>query len=434
MKGGEGVGGGKKAGGAAGGLKKGPWTPAEDVILMEHVRRHGEGNWNSVQRHSGLARCGKSCRLRWANHLRPNLKKGSFSPEEELLILRLHSQLGNKWARMAAHLPGRTDNEIKNYWNTRLKRRQRAGLPIYPPELQDGVGFDHCQLEHGAPTSLWTPPPPLPSPSFAAEHKAQLPSLWPAPLPNHDSFRPPSGITLSPLRRNEFPGHLGFKFPPSPPPNPTSLFPKQQLRLGHYQVTPPQLLSPLPWPPQGKMELPSCQLFPDPVGGCDDPTGRELLEALLQDERVTQDINIGELLALPTTDEQGALWEQIFGDGEGEGPGVKETSLGCFLGSATKLEGLHRDTGSKIKSQPPGDAITVEDDIPGLLSIPEPIMVSRIPDWCNMDAAEISSGQWAATVSDGMDRHRLASSLSGAPAEHDRNISSWPWNSMPRIS
>ena len=87
-----------------GGLKKGPWTAAEDAILMEYVRKHGEGNWNAVQKNTGLARCGKSCRLRWANHLRPNLKKGAFSPDEELLILRLHAQLGNKWARMAAHV------------------------------------------------------------------------------------------------------------------------------------------------------------------------------------------------------------------------------------------------------------------------------------------------------------------------------------------
>uniref|UniRef100_K4AL49 Transcription factor GAMYB n=1 Tax=Setaria italica TaxID=4555 RepID=K4AL49_SETIT len=117
-------------------LKKGPWTTAEDAMLVDHVRRHGEGNWNAVQRLTGLLRCGKSCRLRWTNHLRPNLKKGSFSPDEELLIAQLHAQLGNKWARMAAHLPGRTDNEIKNYWNTRTKRRQRAGLPVYPPEVQ----------------------------------------------------------------------------------------------------------------------------------------------------------------------------------------------------------------------------------------------------------------------------------------------------------
>ncbi|CAI9786111.1 unnamed protein product [Fraxinus pennsylvanica] len=116
-------------------LKKGPWTSAEDAILVDYVKKHGEGNWNAVQKHSGLSRCGKSCRLRWANHLRPNLKKGAFTQEEERLIIELHAKMGNKWARMAANLPGRTDNEIKNYWNTRIKRRQRVGLPLYPPEL-----------------------------------------------------------------------------------------------------------------------------------------------------------------------------------------------------------------------------------------------------------------------------------------------------------
>jgi myb proto-oncogene protein len=85
-------------------LKKGPWTTAEDALLVNHVRQHGEGNWNAVQRLTGLLRCGKSCRLRWTNHLRPNLKKGSFSPDEELLISQLHAQLGNKWARMASHV------------------------------------------------------------------------------------------------------------------------------------------------------------------------------------------------------------------------------------------------------------------------------------------------------------------------------------------
>lgn len=85
-------------------LKKGPWTAAEDAILMEYVKKHGEGNWNAVQKNSGLMRCGKSCRLRWANHLRPNLKKGSFSPEEEKIIIELHAKLGNKWARMAAQV------------------------------------------------------------------------------------------------------------------------------------------------------------------------------------------------------------------------------------------------------------------------------------------------------------------------------------------
>ncbi|XP_061345994.1 transcription factor MYB65-like isoform X2 [Gastrolobium bilobum] len=116
-------------------LKKGPWTSSEDDILVDYVKNHGEGNWNSVQKQTGLLRCGKSCRLRWANHLRPNLKKGAFTAEEERLIAELHAKMGNKWARMAAHLPGRTDNEIKNYWNTRIKRRQRAGLPLYPPDV-----------------------------------------------------------------------------------------------------------------------------------------------------------------------------------------------------------------------------------------------------------------------------------------------------------
>nr|CAB40189.1 myb protein [Avena sativa] len=116
-------------------LKKGPWTSAEDAILVDYVKKHGEGNWNAVQKNTGLFRCGKSCRLRWANHLRPNLKKGAFTPEEERLIIQLHSKMGNKWARMAANLPGRTDNEIKNYWNTRIKRCQRAGLTIYPASI-----------------------------------------------------------------------------------------------------------------------------------------------------------------------------------------------------------------------------------------------------------------------------------------------------------
>ena len=85
-------------------LKKGPWTAAEDEMLASYVRENGEGNWNSLQKNTGLTRCGKSCRLRWANHLRPNLKKGSFTDDEERIIIQLHAQLGNKWARMAAQV------------------------------------------------------------------------------------------------------------------------------------------------------------------------------------------------------------------------------------------------------------------------------------------------------------------------------------------
>ncbi|CAH1436443.1 unnamed protein product [Lactuca virosa] len=74
-----------------------------------------------IQKHSGLSRCGKSCRLKWANNLRPDLKKVAFTPEEERRIIELHAKMGNKWAHMAVELPGRTDNEIKNFWNTRTK-------------------------------------------------------------------------------------------------------------------------------------------------------------------------------------------------------------------------------------------------------------------------------------------------------------------------
>lgn len=86
-------------------FKKGPWTAGEDKMLVDYVKRNGEGNWNSVQKKTGLLRCGKSCRLRWSNHLRPNLKKGAISAEEERVIIKLHAKLGNKWASMATQVP-----------------------------------------------------------------------------------------------------------------------------------------------------------------------------------------------------------------------------------------------------------------------------------------------------------------------------------------
>ncbi|KAL8467308.1 hypothetical protein ACS0TY_036143 [Phlomoides rotata] len=102
---------------------KGAWTREEDQILINHINRYGEGNWRSLPKAAGLARCGKSCRLRWINYLRPDLKRGSFTPEEDEIIIRLHTYLGNKWSLIAGRLPGRTDNEVKNYWNTHVKRK-----------------------------------------------------------------------------------------------------------------------------------------------------------------------------------------------------------------------------------------------------------------------------------------------------------------------
>ncbi|OIW11144.1 hypothetical protein TanjilG_22951 [Lupinus angustifolius] len=105
------------------GLKKGPWSPEEDEILVEYIERHGHGSWSALPKVAGLNRCGKSCRLRWNNYLRPDIKRGKFSQQEEQLIINLHALLGNKWAAIAGHLPGRTDNEIKNFWNTHLKKK-----------------------------------------------------------------------------------------------------------------------------------------------------------------------------------------------------------------------------------------------------------------------------------------------------------------------
>ncbi|ESR41447.1 Myb domain-containing protein 93 [Citrus sinensis] len=105
------------------GLKKGPWTSDEDQKLVKYIQKHGHGSWRALPKLAGLNRCGKSCRLRWTNYLRPDIKRGKFSQEEEQTILNLHSILGNKWSAIAGHLPGRTDNEIKNFWNTHLKKK-----------------------------------------------------------------------------------------------------------------------------------------------------------------------------------------------------------------------------------------------------------------------------------------------------------------------
>ncbi|CAI8592275.1 unnamed protein product [Vicia faba] len=108
-------------------LRKGLWSPEEDEKLVNYmVRNNGQGCWSDVARNAGLERCGKSCRLRWINYLRPDLKRGAFSNQEEELIIHLHSLLGNRWSQIAARLPGRTDNEIKNFWNSTIKKRLKS--------------------------------------------------------------------------------------------------------------------------------------------------------------------------------------------------------------------------------------------------------------------------------------------------------------------
>ncbi|RAL37277.1 hypothetical protein DM860_004199 [Cuscuta australis] len=122
-------------------LKRGFWTPEEDLVLKKCVQTHGEGNWATISTNSGLMRSGKSCRLRWKNYLRPNIKRGMMSEDEKDLIIRMHKLLGNRWSLIAGRLPGRTDNEVKNFWNTHLNKRcRRGGKKARTTPPKDGEG------------------------------------------------------------------------------------------------------------------------------------------------------------------------------------------------------------------------------------------------------------------------------------------------------
>ncbi|KAG4176385.1 hypothetical protein ERO13_A11G241400v2 [Gossypium hirsutum] len=117
------------------------WTEEEDQLLKKCIERYGEGKWHRVPLLAGLNRCRKSCRLRWINYLRPNIKRGTFAEDEVQLIIKLHKLLGNKWSLIAGRLPGRTANDVKNYWNCHLSKKLNNAQET-EEEYQNGMKME----------------------------------------------------------------------------------------------------------------------------------------------------------------------------------------------------------------------------------------------------------------------------------------------------
>ncbi|XP_030500911.2 MYB-like transcription factor ODO1 [Cannabis sativa] len=137
------------------GVKKGPWTAEEDKKLINFILTNGHCCWRAVPKLAGLRRCGKSCRLRWTNYLRPDLKRGLLTEAEEQLVIDLHARLGNRWSKIASRLPGRTDNEIKNHWNTHIKKKLlKMGIDPVTHEPLIIINKDNDQLNKPSKTTI----------------------------------------------------------------------------------------------------------------------------------------------------------------------------------------------------------------------------------------------------------------------------------------
>jgi myb proto-oncogene protein len=150
-------------------VKRGPWSPDEDHTLKNYLHLNAApANWIALPHKAGLKRCGKSCRLRWLNYLRPNINHGAFSQEEDNIICTLFSQMGSRWSIIASKLQGRTDNDVKNHWNTKLKKKFMLTL-TNPIENTDISKVSHLVPKFEAYNPVLPP--------FATQYSPTIPSL-----------------------------------------------------------------------------------------------------------------------------------------------------------------------------------------------------------------------------------------------------------------
>ncbi|XP_059643329.1 transcription factor MYB35-like [Cornus florida] len=180
-------------------VKRGLWTANEDAKMLAYVSKHGTGNWTAVSKKAGLRRCGKSCRLRWTNYLRPDLRHESFTPQEEEMIIRLHATFGSRWSIIAQQLPGRTDNDVKNCWNTKL-RKKLSEMGIDPVTHKP---FSQILADYGNIGGLPNAGTPIGSLNRDLKNALMLRSeqspVQPEGFPNFNSHLMATAITSSPI-------------------------------------------------------------------------------------------------------------------------------------------------------------------------------------------------------------------------------------------